>query len=267
MPPASGCRPQRPRPVRLEPTPLAKHFGGTEAEEYLRQQTAWAKGLPVRWFGNGDRGTALSDDGLYVTNSRGMHCLSTERPLPAGLERYFFEINCKPAPRTAGPQSRHPLTAIGFCTRDASVLDFPGWPPRAFAPSARSWSYHGDDGGFYSSSCTPLHGNEDYRYKAGDTVGCGFDWKLKSIWFTRNGELLLPAIENVTGRMFPVIGLEHAAALETNFGAKPFAWQGGTMCEEVPRDSMGQSVVPGPPTSHMVQDEPDTLPGAGPEKG
>ena len=31
--------------------------------------------------------------------------------------------------------------------------------------------------------------------------------------------------EDVTGRLFPVLGLKDAVAVETNFDTKPFLWQ------------------------------------------
>jgi hypothetical protein len=85
---------------------------------------------------------------------------------------------------------------------------------------------------------SPDIGHPDYRgvtYAGGlgfghsDTVGCGWDIKNETIFFTKNGEKLAPAFSGVRGRLFPAIGVGQESAITANFGldivASPFMWK------------------------------------------
>ena len=105
----------------------------------------------------------------------------------------------------------------------------PGW-------EKNSWGYHGDDGGFFSSSLegswARKHGP---KYKIGDTVGCGVDLVDGTIWFTHNGKKLSHTFSDVQGRLFPLLGLKDAIQLKTNFKG-PFLWQATADNEELQGD-------------------------------
>ncbi|KAK7934575.1 hypothetical protein PG985_000070 [Apiospora marii] len=150
------------------------------------------------------------------------------------------------------PPKQYPIVAIGFCTLGGAMIEFPGWEPLADAPAARSWAYHGDDGGFFSSTLGPgaTWVKKGPRYGlVGDTVGCGVDFGQQqygggssgggsssnggggsasaTIWFTYNGERLgQHEFTDVRGRLFPVLGLRDAVRLETRFGGD-FLYRGG----------------------------------------
>jgi hypothetical protein len=132
-------------------------------------------------------------------------------------------------------QKRYPEMAIGFCTLGGAALQFPGWEAVSDSPTsaARSWAYHSDTGGVYSSleSSKGSGGmvDEELRYGVGDTVGCGVDLGKGEIWFTKNGVKLEKVIKGeLEGRLFPVVGLHGAVCFETNFGGEgdgEFRWK------------------------------------------
>ncbi|KAK1058562.1 hypothetical protein LTR74_013285 [Friedmanniomyces endolithicus] len=206
------------------PLMLAKQFRRTEAEHFLKQQTSWAGTGPTRWI-NLPKGGTLSEDGTSILwpTGTGRVCISTDKPLPAGLPEYYFEVTSKKM--TGEKQAEYPMLAIGFCTLQGSAIDFPGWEPSSRAPSASSWGYHGDDGNLADSSISEADTDVERRYKPGDTVGCGVNTDENSIWFTRNGKRLEKELKDVRGRLVPLLGLWGAVQLETNFGSRPFLWK------------------------------------------
>ena len=208
------------------PLAMAQRLNKTEVERFLKRQVSWGGVLPNKWIKHAAAGDVLiSDDGLEVQHTSGERCcMSTDRPLPAGLERYYFEIKSLDMP-DIDYQPECAVTAIGFCTLGAASYDFPGWHSMRSAPSGKSWAYHGDDGGLFAGSSTRAIGAAE-RYGKGDVVGCGVDLAAQKIWFTKNGNMLAQGHTDVSGRLFPVIGLwRDPVSLQTNFGGKkPFAW-------------------------------------------
>jgi ankyrin repeat protein/F0F1-type ATP synthase delta subunit len=211
------------------PLELAKKFQKQEAEEFLKQQAAWAGMLPSIWAPFSDK-VNISEDGLHITHTSGDRiCVSTDKPLPAGLETFYFEIMSVAMKDTE--QYLHPEMGIGFCTLGGEAIQFPGWPARADAPSAKSWGYHGDDGGMYNTSGEDDSSDIARSYKPGDTVGCGVDLATRTIWFTKNGTKLDQTFTNVQGRLFPLVGLSDVVQLQTNFTG-PFMWKNGSETQE-----------------------------------
>jgi hypothetical protein len=148
----------------------------------------------------------------------------------------LVEISVEASVETgAEKQKRYPEMAIGFCTLGGAALQFPGWEAVSDSPTsaARSWAYHSDTGGVYSSleSSKGSGGmvDEELRYGVGDTVGCGVDLGKGEIWFTKNGVKLEKVIKGeLEGRLFPVVGLHGAVCFETNFGGEgdgEFRWK------------------------------------------
>ncbi|KAK8062123.1 hypothetical protein PG997_014220 [Apiospora hydei] len=153
-------------------------------------------------------------------------------------------------------QKQYLIVAIGLWARGIIMCPSISWPS---APSARSWAYFGDDGGFFSASETPtatwLRRGPPYGL-AGDTVGCGVDFGVgkqrgtATIWFTHNGQRVKQhEFTDVQGRLWPVLGLKHAVKLETRFRG-PFLYKGagagGTGEEENGKhDGQGLSVGAG----------------------
>ncbi|KAH8732704.1 ankyrin repeat-containing domain protein [Phaeosphaeriaceae sp. PMI808] len=185
-------------------TPLALAQNALQEDTvcFLKQQAAWAGMLPSQV------------------------CISTYKPLPAGLDTFYFEATITTlAKNTDGLPDKFPILAIGFCTIGGSAIRFPGFPARIDAPSARSWGYHGDDGGLYHSDREDGQKTAtELRYGIGHTVGCGVDLTTQTMWFTRNGQRLQGEFTGVRGRLFPLLGLKGEVEVKTNF-AGPFLWK------------------------------------------
>ncbi|KAK4043889.1 ankyrin-3 [Parachaetomium inaequale] len=231
------------RPDRYGWTPLAlaRQFARKEAEAFLKGQAAWANLLPRRWEA-GFPGTTPVGRGSVVLDGDGggkkiLHtsgkrvCVSADRPLPVGLEGYYFEVTLREVPGGKG-EKEWPEMAVGFCTLGGAAVEFPGWWVVSDSPTtARSWGYHSDTGGVYASDAEDSFMDtvwEELRYRVGDTVGAGVDLGKGEIWFTRNGVRLERVIKGVEGRLFPVVGLHEQVCFETNFGREgdgEFKWK------------------------------------------
>jgi hypothetical protein len=216
----------RPDQYGWTPLALAKRSRSLEAKAYLEEYFARDAQLPSRWLDPGDV-ASLSENGLDIKyiDRYTKAVLTSDKPLPAHLTEFYFEIRSLPAPEIKNDPEDFPIMAIGFCTLGAAGLEFPGWPPLKREFSTRSWGYHGDDGGFFDGVASRGfdHGS---RYRAGDTVGCGIDLEEGRMWFTLNGKRLEKEFLGVGGRLFPVVGLEGSVVLETRF-AKPFFTEEG----------------------------------------
>ena len=214
------------RPDRYGWTPLllARQFHRQDAIHFLQQQASWAQTLPSRWI-NPPKDIALSSDGRSLqTTSDSRMVISADKPLPAGLERYYFEVTSRAVEIEGVEVPEYPEMAVGFCTLGAGAIAFPGWPPASRAPSARSWAYHGDDGGMGDSAAN-FNEDEERRYKPGDTIGCGVDFNRNTMWFTKNGEKVDWEFEEVRGRLFPLLGVAERVDVETNFGERELVWK------------------------------------------
>lgn len=239
------------RPDRFGWTPLAlaRQFARKEAESFLKQQAAWANLLPGRWEDKfpgttpiGAQSIVKDGNGRRVVHTSGKRvCVSADRPLPAGLERYYFEVTLQEVPDGKGEKEFGEM-AIGFCTLGGAALQFPGWWSVSDSPTtAKSWGYHSDTGGVYSSVEALAENfvdavHEGLRYRVGDTVGTRVDLGKGEIWFTRNGVKLEKVVKGVEGRLFPVIGLHDEVCFETNFGREgdsEFKWRAKAKTEEV----------------------------------
>ncbi|KAL2178339.1 ankyrin repeat-containing domain protein [Thermothelomyces heterothallicus CBS 202.75] len=226
------------RPDRYGWTPLAlaRQFARAEAEGFLKRQPAWTNVLPRRWETRFPGATAAGAASVLEGGKEILHtskkrvCVSTDRPLPDGLESYYFEITLKEVPDRE-VKTKWPEVAIGFCTLGGAAVSFPGWWEGTDSPTtAESWGYHSDTGRMYSSTVDP---GDDFtikkqRYRVGDTVGAGVDLAKGEIWFTRNGVRLKEVLTGVEGRLFPVVGLHEEVFFETNFGREgdgEFKWK------------------------------------------
>ena len=96
----------------------------------------------------------------------------------------------------------------------------PGW-------EAHSYGYHGDDGKKFGVNPTP---GTWPLFAADDIIGCGFDFTRRTIFYTRNGEMLGVAFTDVEDDvLYPIIGFHGTSAnqkVSINFGVTPFAYTG-----------------------------------------
>ena len=216
----------RPDQYGWTPLALARRSRSFEAKGYLEEYFARDAQLPSRWLDPGDV-ASLSESGLNITYiDRDVKAvLTSDKPLPAHLTEFYFEIRSVSAPEIKDDPKDFPIMAIGFCTLGAAGLEFPGWPPLKRDFSTRSWAWHGDDGGHFDG-ISPRGMDHGSRYRAGDTVGCGIDLEEGRMWFTLNGKRQEKEFLGVGGRLFPVVGLHGSVVLETRF-AKPFFMDDG----------------------------------------
>ncbi|KAL2268273.1 hypothetical protein VTJ83DRAFT_3119 [Remersonia thermophila] len=248
----------RPDKYGWTPLNLAKRFGHDEAVTFLKRQGAWSDLLPSRWMARypgttaaGAQSIAKSDPtGRTIVHTSGKRlCISADKPIPLGLETYYFEVTLqevppelkkkkKPASAEDDGDPEYPEMAIGLCTLGGAAVPFPGWWNKENDEyvSAESWGYHSDVGAAYSSQNDfGDDGDDELRYRIGDTVGCGVDLTTGWVWFTKNGVRVTEGVKmEADGRLFPVVGLHEDVAFVTNFGkeGEPFSWQPGQMENE-----------------------------------
>ncbi|KAJ2980175.1 hypothetical protein NUW58_g7020 [Xylaria curta] len=221
------------------PLNLARKYRHIAVERLLKRQAAWAGLLPSRWVSDNAK-VAISGNGLQISYkadttsySSQPFSISAEKPLPAGLDAYYFEVSVK----KLEAENENPLMAIGFCTLDGASIQYPGWGATS-APSAVSWGYHSDDGSLRhgtENDADPKM-NTDWKYKSGDTVGCGVDYNKEEIWFTKNGKRIEYSFSKVQGRLFPVLGLVDSVELETKFAGN-FQYQHEETKEDVKEET------------------------------
>ncbi|KAK6851081.1 Ran-binding protein 10 [Apiospora arundinis] len=134
--------------------------------------------------------------------------IRADHPMPTEAGLYYFEV-------TILSKKRDDTTiSVGFSLRPVSLTRLPGW-------ETDSYGYHGDDGHVYAGH----QSGKTYgpTFGAGDTVGCGVNFKNGTAFFTKNGVNLGVACRDVKGPIYPAVGLkkpnEH---IRVNFGHTPF---------------------------------------------
>lgn len=133
--------------------------------------------------------------------------LKTNYSIPKLCGIYYYEVKVIET-------GANDCISIGLCDADASLNKMPG-------QDNPSWGYHGDDGRIMACQGT----SKDFgpRYGAGDTIGCGVNFRKNSIFYTKNGLLLGTAFRDVNGTQFyPSIGLRDGQTVATNFGSQDF---------------------------------------------
>jgi hypothetical protein len=97
------------------------------SEEASRKKTS--RILPSVWVHNpaATNTVELSKDGLEIRYKAGTECpISTDKPLPASLDRYYYEVTLRGlAPEEQEEAPDYPFFGIGFCTFGAQHLRRP----------------------------------------------------------------------------------------------------------------------------------------------
>ena len=158
---------------------------------------------------------ACTVDGLKVSyvgpgrDEKDAASVRTNNPIPTkGLALYYFEI-------TVLDQGDTGRIGVGLCAQNVKLGKMPGWEEDSFA-------YHGDDGLLFRQT-----GNAGAQYgpKYGtdDVIGCCWDQVDNTVFFTKNGKNLGPAFNNLSGSLYPTIGMQSTKGrIRANFGRNRF---------------------------------------------
>mmetsp|Transcript_30548 Transcript_30548/g.51156 ORF Transcript_30548/g.51156 Transcript_30548/m.51156 type:complete len:364 (+) Transcript_30548:94-1185(+) len=110
--------------------------------------------------------------------------------------------------------------AVGLATRSFLPRKrMPGWDNESFG-------YHSDDGAIFHGRGKQL-AKFGPRFGYHDIIGCGFDHKKRTIFYTLNGKMLGTAFEDILEHrpLYPTVGIDAKCSVRTNFGLnKPFAF-------------------------------------------
>lgn len=164
----------------------------------------------------------------------------------------YFEVIISKGSASSAASSSSDCIAIGLTLGTPSHggifninKDMPGWPKG-------SCGYHSDDGtAFVNRSATKKFGPV---FGAGDTVGCGIDWRKRNVFYTLNGVFLgyhsatasLLTESPLTGekprKWYPAVGLDSNCKIQLNFGTAgiPFVFDLQTMLHAV---NAGEAMV------------------------
>lgn len=203
--------------------------------------------LPTRWNRDDKQGgLEVMADGLEVKYTSPKpsaereyeaHSIRADHPAPSEAGIYYFEI-------TILSRKRDETTVcVGFAARSVALGRQPGW-------EKESYGYHGDDGQAYLGDSSGKHYGPPYTTH--DTVGCGINFRTRTIFFTRNGVNLDTAAKDIKSdprdRLYPIVGLKrNGEHVQTNFGQTPFIFDiDGMMKQEqlkVKQEIAGTSIA------------------------
>jgi hypothetical protein len=143
--------------------------------------------------------------------------------IPNTLPAYYYEITVEKKGLVRTDASSWEV-AIGLFRSGFPLSGFPG--------SNSSYAFSGRTGEIHcTNSSKTTRSTFGQAFGEGDVIGCGWNLRKNTVFFTKNGELLTAkdaptttnAFENVTGRFYPVVWLENdQAEVSFNFGQHPF---------------------------------------------
>lgn len=137
--------------------------------------------------------------------------IRTHHPIPTyGIALYYFEISIV----DQGDTGR---IGVGLCDRKVRLGKMPGW-------ETGSYAYHGDDGLLFRQ--TGIAGNPyGPKYGTDDVIGCCWNLVDNVVFFTRNGKYLGTAFTNLSGTLYPTVGMQSMnGRVSANFGTKPYVF-------------------------------------------
>jgi len=126
--------------------------------------------------------TVVEYQGNGETTHRDARAVRTAEPIPAGCGLFYFEIKVI-------SKGKNGYIAVGVADDKVKLARLPGW-------DENSYGYHGDDGNVFTGSGTGV--NYGPTFTTGDIIGCCFDLVARTIFFTKNGENLDTAFEDVS---------------------------------------------------------------------
>ncbi|KIW00260.1 uncharacterized protein PV09_08150 [Verruconis gallopava] len=227
---------------------LARQYKRQIVVDFLQQQSGTTCKYPDHWVitqPDKTRWNSETKELEYTKEVEGIYPWServtvfADVPIPANVERYYFEITLAFEDPKKAVERRH-LVAIGVFSLGASKwktragldLAFPG-DLETSKRGIQSWAYHGDNGWISTSRVGFYDEVQDRRdpFGHGDTVGCGIDFVKGYVFWTKNGKRLMKqAFNDVNGRLTPAIGLLGKVKITTSFEG-PFKWTYGDTLE------------------------------------
>lgn len=140
-----------------------------------------------------------------------------------------------PLPPTRRPNNTSDCVAVGLGTHSFPLHSrMPGW-------DSTSFGYHGDDGGIFHASGGMVN-HFGPSFGVGDTIGCGIDYVMQSIFFTLNGTFLghgwkgaqVETFLQDNNDVYPVVGIDTNHQIYTNYGgnARPFSFDLTSYCAQ-----------------------------------
>ena len=133
-----------------------------------------------------------------------------KHPIPIDLNIYYFEITIL---NEGGFNIGH--IGIGLSSGNSTINAMPGWEKETIG-------YHGDDGRLYNENSKGKRFGPTFGLT--DVIGCGVDFNEKTVFFTKNGELVGIVSKKLANHTwYPTIGIRAwKAVVKINFGQEPF---------------------------------------------
>ena len=135
-----------------------------------------------------------------------------KHPIPLDFNLYYFEIKIS---NEGGFSIGH--IGIGLSSENSTIDAMPGWEKHTIG-------YHGDDGWLYNENSKGKRFGPTFGLT--DVIGCGVDFMEKTVFFTKNGELVgIVSKELANHTWYPMIGIRAwKAVVKINFGQEPFSF-------------------------------------------
>eukprot|EP01117_Protostelium_nocturnum_P020567 TRINITY_DN9315_c0_g1_i1.p1 TRINITY_DN9315_c0_g1~~TRINITY_DN9315_c0_g1_i1.p1 ORF type:complete len:445 (-),score=124.72 TRINITY_DN9315_c0_g1_i1:31-1365(-) len=133
--------------------------------------------------------------------------------IPLIESTFYFEV------RVLAP-SRGGEIGVGLAVAEHDLDGMPGWTPG-------SLGYHGDDGRLFHESSGAKGIQFGSPFGKDDVIGLGWDQKKKTVFYTRNGNLIGNALVDFPEKKYyAVVGMHTVSAkAKVNFGSEPFLFK------------------------------------------
>ncbi|KAG8928160.1 hypothetical protein FRC02_007288 [Tulasnella sp. 418] len=135
--------------------------------------------------------------------------IRANHPIPPACGVYYFEVEIL----NKGAKGH---IGIGLGTKSVRLSRLPGW-------ENESWGYHGDDGHVFAGEAPEAAYGPGFT--TGDYIGCGINFSLKQMFYTKNGGFLGHVFKDInpSSPLYPLVGLRTSnESVRTNFGHLPF---------------------------------------------
>lgn len=137
--------------------------------------------------------------------------IRTDHCIPPSCLLYYFEI-------TFVSKGREGLMGVGLSSSQVSLNKLPGW-------AKESYGYHADDGNIFTVDGKGL--NFGPTFTTDDVIGCGYNLVEGKCFFTKNGQNLGKAFEDIPSNilLYPTIGFKTLGEeIKANFGQEDFRY-------------------------------------------